>query len=131
MTFPLYIINLSYLLESIAGYEEISVFNYLQLILSVLNFCVNPIKFVQKATLHDNKDFGIVEWLSTSLCFMPLVLIEIIHFFPFCFCYYVDGTLDWDDLVHILLLFNIPKVIFILHVFYLILNGIFGVSSVG
>merc|ERR550525_1618976 len=83
MTFPLYIINLSYLLESIAGYEEISVFNYLQLILSVLNFCVNPIKFVQKATLHDNKDFGIVEWLSTSLCFMPLVLIEIIHFFPF------------------------------------------------
>merc|ERR1719433_2146318 len=119
MTFPLYIINLSYLLESIAGYEEISVFNYLQLILSVLNFCVNPIKFVQKVTDYREGDFGIEEWLSTSLCFMPLVLIEIIHFFPFCFCYYVDGVLDWNDLVKILMLFNMPKEIFILHVFYL------------
>ena len=48
-----------------------------------------------------------------GLC--PIVLIEIIHFFPFIFAYYIDGTLNYKDLVIVLIIFNVPKGIFIMH----------------
>ena len=118
MTFPLYIINLSFLLETVESYEQISTYNIVSLSFSILLFIKTPITFFMECFAINNKDDRtgknqIKAILSIALTFGPLVLLEIIHFFPFCFAYYVDQTLHWRDLIHVLLIFNVPKSIFI------------------
>lgn len=122
MTFPLYIINLSFLLESVTSYNEISRFSIAQLAFSVLNMAWNPIKYTKHATnarYNKNHYSPLGSVMAASFLFAPLVLIEIIHFFPFCFSYYVDHIVAWNDLLNILLIFNVPKIMFILYLFFL------------
>merc|ERR1712079_384515 len=124
MTFPLYIINLSFLLEKVDSLSAIPYQNIAQLIFSVINMIWNPIKYTKHATSYSK---AAVIWfgaagnccskiriiVSAAFLYAPLVLIEVIHFFPFLFCYYVDHTVGYDDLVNILLIFNIPKLLFL------------------
>eukprot|EP01084_Bolivina_argentea_P153406 267485_1 len=120
MTFPLYIINLSFLLESVQKYSDIEPFNIAQLIISLISFVLNPIKLSLSTTQTDygrgnmNISTKIKVLLCATFTFGPIVLIEVIHFFPFCFAHYVDHTLNSTDLLIILLvMFTAPKLIFV------------------
>ena len=46
VSFPLYIINLSYLCETVNSYDQISIYNIIQLIISILNFIKTPPLFL-------------------------------------------------------------------------------------
>eukprot|EP01084_Bolivina_argentea_P279195 477294_1 len=50
MTFPLYIINLSYLLETVESYQNIEIYNILQLSFSILLFIKTPISYFMGVT---------------------------------------------------------------------------------
>eukprot|EP01084_Bolivina_argentea_P065997 120297_1 len=54
MSFPLYIINLSYLLKYISHYNDIQMVNGIQIILSFMNLVINPIKFILAAYEETN-----------------------------------------------------------------------------
>ena len=108
MIFPLYIINLSFLLESTTTYEQISIYNIVQLSFSLLMFLKAPVTFFMASSEKDtyrtlaeiiDKDIAdeeedetfrkkVVKILTIVFAFGPMVLLEIIHFFPFCFAYY-------------------------------------------
>lgn len=119
MTFPLYIINLSFLLESVTVYDEISGFNILQLVCSVLSMGVTPIQYVMSATSLYRWRYPyttcdkLITLVSSSSLLLPLVLVEIVHFCPFLFAYYVDRVIELNDLKAILLIFNVPKILFV------------------
>eukprot|EP01084_Bolivina_argentea_P098273 176624_1 len=116
MTFPLYIINLSYLCELEKSYENISIYNIIPLILSVITFIKTPPLSVVQWTLDQNPNADQTKLLlSSCLTFLPIVMVEIIHFFPFIFAYYIDQVLNYNDLIWIMLIFNVPKLIFIIH----------------
>ena len=128
MTFPLYIINLSFLLENMSTYrinysinewksgEDISIYNLVSLCLSIFMFLKVPITFfINEGMFSGNIDNKCKAAMSVALTFGPIVLLEIIHFFPFCFAYYVDGDLHRDDLIAIIFIFNVPKLLFVAH----------------
>ena len=62
MTFPLYIINLSYLCENISSYRDISIFNIISLLMAVINFIKVPpmslLHFAKFARIQDHYHKG-------------------------------------------------------------------------
>ena len=126
MTYPLYLLNLAYLLEvhTYDNYKDISIYNICQLLFSLISLSLSPffnfVTMVNKSyiensglilSLHDK--FKVYFWIS--LYFVPLMVIEIIHFFPALFAYYLDNTINKEQLGIVLIAFNAPKIIFILH----------------
>ena len=55
-----------------------------------------------------------------SFALVPISLIELLHFFPFLACYYIDHAMNQQDLIIILLIFNIPKLLFALRGYQMI-----------
>eukprot|EP01084_Bolivina_argentea_P061598 112599_1 len=123
MSFPLYIINISFLLETVSSYKAIPTFNLIQLTFSLISLTIAPMKYYVSKTYESYyKTYSLYEkipvYLAVAFTFMPIVLIEVIHFFPFCFCYYVDDTLHQHDLIYVIILFNVPKIIFFSHLLF-------------
>ena len=122
MTFPLYIINLSYLLENAQSFNDISIFNYIQLLFSLINLTITPIQTFVTGIVEPSKDDEHVGCLNKckiyllwTFYFYPIALIEIVHFFPYLFLYYIDKQIVLSQLVVILSIFNIPKLLFVIH----------------
>ena len=116
MTFPLYIINLSYLLENSDSFDDISIFNYLQLLFSLINLTIAPIGMFADR-LSSEFTFGLSKWklyLLSTFYVYPMALIEVIHFFPFLFLYYIDEQIVISQLAIILSMFNIPKLLLVI-----------------
>eukprot|EP01084_Bolivina_argentea_P146944 257177_1 len=125
MTFPLFIINLSFMLETYDEYKNISIFNLLQFIFALFTLSVSPftnllsvkIKFfmMDGIALTFQDKFKLYSIISFTL--IPTLLVEIIHFFPILFAYYIDDILNYRDILWILLLlFNVPKTLFVIHI---------------
>ena len=55
--------------------------------------------------------FGI--FLAYVVFFLPIMTLEIVHFFPILFEYYMYKGITFDDLIIYMLCFNIPKLLFI------------------
>ena len=112
ISFPLYIINVSFMLEK----RQLFIWNILQLISSLFTLSMAPGLFAWtlSAPRHE-EELSIKERFQSCLSFsayiIPLVPIEIIHFFPLLFEYYYYKNLNYNEFVNILLLFNIPKVL--------------------
>ena len=91
MTFPLYIINLSFLLETVRSYsinysinewksdEDISIYNLVSLCLSIIMFLKVPITFfINEGMFSGNIDHKYKAAMTVALTFGPIVLLEII-----------------------------------------------------
>ena len=115
MTFPLYIINLSYLLENVDSFDDISIFNYAQLFFSFINLTITPIQMVADFLSHDFEFSTCKSYLLSTFYIYPMGLIEVIHFFPFLFLYYIDKQIRISQLAIVLFIFNIPKLLFVIH----------------
>ena len=115
MTFPLYIINLSYLLENVNSYQDIPIPNLIQLVSSFVAIIINPIMSLVNASYADTVSKKIKAFLHGLFAFGPVGCIEMIHFFPVLFCYYMDKSIDYDQLSTVLIIFNVPKLLFFLH----------------
>eukprot|EP01083_Nonionella_stella_P154722 498935_1 len=123
MIYPLYIINLSFMLESYETYNEIPIYNILQCTFSLFTLCVSPFMNILKAIVSTYLNKGLVLSIKdkmkiysiVSLSLMPTLLIEIIHFFPILFAYYIDGVIDYQQVLWIMILFNVPKFVFVIH----------------
>lgn len=123
MTFPLYVINLSYLLSNIVNYNQISIYNILQLSFSLFTMCLAPyfnlLEFVSDLYLNNGLILSFSDKLSiySSICGIsfPLMALEVIHFFPLLFSYYIDQSISLKQMWILLLIFNVPKLIFVLH----------------
>ena len=124
MTFPLYIINISYMLEKINNYIDISIYNILQLSASLITLCIAPyfnlIQFISDSYINNGLllTFSDKIKIYSSICgiCIPMTIIEVIHFFPLLFSYYIDKTISLRQLYILLLIFNIPKLIFVFHI---------------
>lgn len=125
MTYPLYLINLSYLLESkIENYHDISIFNYLQLLSSLIVLCVAPftnlLTFLNESYLKVGLILSLrdklISYMIIGFYIFPAMIIEIIHFFPLLFAYYVDHAINLNQLWIILGIFNLPKIGFMIHI---------------
>lgn len=125
MTYPLYIVNMAFILENT---DDISIINYIQLTSSFIVLCISPFANLLSLIKLEYLSFGLVLTIRDKirifivLCwlFVPLMAIEIIHFFPLLCAYYIDGIINFEQLWILLLIFNIPKLLIIIHVFKLI-----------
>lgn len=115
-SFPQYIINISFALE----HNEFSTWNWISIILSLTSLAFSPaIQIIGKhedtkfkcnldVALHILKLFFI--YLFTIV---PIVLLEVVHFFPILIEYYWYQSITIQQLVNCLLWFNFPKLIFL------------------
>lgn len=125
MSYPLYIINLSYLFETyeITGFNNISIYNKLQLLFTLFTLCIAStysfLKLETKFFMIDGIALTLKDRLKLYVIIIltgiPALLIEIIHFFPILFAYYVDHSISYDNFLYLLLIFNAPKLIFVSH----------------
>ena len=67
----------------------------------------------KKSKKSEVAGIGFFAFLAYVVFFLPIMTLEIIHFFPVLFEYYMYKGISYQDLVIYLLLFNIPKVLFI------------------
>eukprot|EP01084_Bolivina_argentea_P135818 239259_1 len=114
MILPLYSINIAFILHNIKSYHEIPIINIIQLIFAFINMVINPIKYI----LAVNKPYSTVfrqiqVFCGASFALIPLITIELIHFIPLLFCYYFEHSITYQEFVNVLLIFNIPKILFI------------------
>eukprot|EP01083_Nonionella_stella_P136361 414894_1 len=126
MIYPLYVVNIAFCLTA---YDQISIYNKLQILLTFVNFIFNPIKLLFYVTKYSNYNarkpcatgdaFKI--YMSSSFVYTPIVILEAIHLTPFGFCYYVFHTLNTRDWIIILLLFSVPKFTMICHMMHKIM----------
>jgi len=127
-SFPQYIISMSFILE----HKVADFFNIMALIMSLIQLMSSPF-FIATMSLFklgfendpDAKSnfakmrtgqlaqMGFLWFLAYAMFFLPILTLEIIHFAPILFEYYMYGGLTRHDLVVYLLCFNIPKVLFI------------------
>ena len=56
---------------------------------------------------------GINLFLLYIMVFMPVTLLEIFHFCPILFEYYMYEVIDYHELVIYLTIFNVPKLLFL------------------
>lgn len=63
---------------------------------------------------HEEKGTYISCFFWTGLWFAPIIMIEIIHFFPLLFAYLYYHSIDTSLFIKYLLAFNIPKTLFLL-----------------
>ncbi|ETO23774.1 hypothetical protein RFI_13400 [Reticulomyxa filosa] len=125
MTYPLYIINLSFMLERTRNYQQISIYNKLQFLVSLFVLCVSPCSIFVEITCVDSYLYqrGLVVSFRDRLriaalwitLLSPIMCVEVIHFFPSLFAYYMDNTLTKTQLIIVFCVFNIPKLGFIGH----------------
>ena len=125
MTYPLYIINLSYLLEQrVSNYHDLSLYNIAQVITALIVLCVTPFtnlltflteSYIKKGGLILSFKDKLFAYFIIGLFVIPAMIIEIVHFFPLLFAYYVDNVINYQTLIVILLIFNVPKVGFVVH----------------
>eukprot|EP01084_Bolivina_argentea_P041853 77260_1 len=123
MTYPLYIINLSFMLEQSNSYSDISVFNILQFGFSLFTLSVSP--FFNLLTLGEliYMNYGLILSIKDkiklygviAITLIPTFLLEIIHFFPILFAYYIDQKINLHEFFMLMLLFNVPKIVFVIH----------------
>ena len=76
MSFPLYIINLSYLLDTTDSYSDISIYNRLQLAFSVVLFCKAPIDLILTIAERESESVSFVDE-----CYRALAIFMV--FFPY------------------------------------------------
>ena len=130
MTYPLYLINVAYILDSeVNEWDTISIYNVLQIGSTLLVLCVTPfLKFVgyvyESYIEHNGLFMSLIDALYVyfwiGVLFTPIMAIEIVHFFPLLFAYYVDDSIkQWSEFAIIMILFNVPKLMFVHHIFKL------------
>ena len=132
MNYPLYIINVSYILENCDTYADISLVNILQLISSIITLAITPLlNYLSQVQQSYVKHSGLILTTCDSvnvysyilLILGPMMTLEIIHFFPILFAYYLNddndsnfNSIEFQHLIIIIGIFNVPKLIFIIHI---------------
>merc|ERR1711998_67026 len=108
-SFSQYIICLSYALDG----GELQWPWILALSVSGISLLLGPFPAIsrQEAT----REHGYLQiFLSTFLWFFPIIVLEVIHFFPLLFAYLYYHSIPTDLFIKYLLAFNIPKAVFLL-----------------
>lgn len=121
----MYIINVSYILEVQESYNDISIWQYISFFNTLISLLFTPYLNLLTITQYQQfqywgfilttRDKWCLIFLPIILLFSPITLIEIIHFFPILFSYYIDNNINYSQFVTIMILFNLTKVIFTIH----------------
>jgi len=107
-TFPQYVICLCYALDG----RPLSYFWCAAMMVTTLYILLGPFHAIAR---HDHHHGGYWHIFSTCLIwYLPIVLLELVHFFPIFFAYYYYHSITKTLLLNYLLVFNVPKVLFLL-----------------
>jgi len=107
-TFPQYVICLCYALDG----RPLSYFWCAAMIVTTLYILLGPFHALAR---HDHYHGGYWHVFCTCLIwYLPIVLLELVHFFPIFFAYYYYHSITKTLLLNYLLVFNVPKALFLL-----------------
>ena len=117
-SFPQYIISLSFILE----HNIVETYNLAAIIMSTIQLLTSPFvapsmviirtgMYVQDK-LGEQVKFGFMLLFLYLTVLFPILVLEMIHFCPVLFEYYVYEGITYNQLVIYLLVFNVPKVVF-------------------
>ena len=121
MVYPLMVINVAYIL----CYGK-DIFTLLQLLFSIFTIVITTIINLYKILYVYYLNHGLILSLWDTIkflfelivLFVPIICLETIHYFPILFSYYNEPSIDklyfWNSLI----IFNIPKALFIVHIWY-------------
>eukprot|EP01083_Nonionella_stella_P040036 108869_1 len=134
MTFPLYLINLSYLLSSTTDYKAIPPIVWIQLVNSIFSACWTIVSglatFSERYSYFDK---GLILSFSDKLkikailaiTFVPVIIVEVTQFFPFLFYFYVEikdvdhyAQRKAEGLFYIVVIFLVSKSLFVMDMFH-------------
>ena len=119
MIFPLYFVNIAYILDTNRSFADISTFNWMQLIASLVNICINPvIVIITRSNMEQNFDnicTSLKRNLTAFFAIVPIIFLEAIQFLPYLFCYFMNDSFSKLDLIIVLAIFNGSKLIFLIH----------------
>ena len=121
MTFPLYIINVAYIVknENLTDFNKTVFLNYCGLIGSFFTLCVSPTtnlltivtrNYLQNGFILSIKD-EIKLYFIMALIGIPVIALEIIRFYPFLVAFYVDNAIDEFEFTFLLIMFNLPLLV--------------------
>eukprot|EP01084_Bolivina_argentea_P250713 420205_1 len=111
ISFPLYILDVSFILEN----RKLYMWNILQLISALFTLSMFPCLFAWKESAEHEQISTLTDRFKRctkfSFLIVPMMPIEIIHFFPLLFEYYYYKNIDYHQFFIILLFFNLPKLL--------------------
>ena len=119
-SFPQYIVSVSFILE----HGIVDIFNVLSLSMSLFQLLTSPLitSMIAYCSLTDKVQkqkwlkpgFLCLLCISYVLVFVPVLTLEVIHFFPVLFERYIYHGIDHRNVIFYLIMFNVPKFIFLL-----------------
>lgn len=136
MVYPLMILNVAYLIENLTSIvmddnnDDVSIYNILELFMSIYVICISSLSNYLQWINDGYLKYGglILSWrdkiktiATVSLIIIPMIILDIVQFFPILFTYYNHNekylTKEWQ-LGILLAMFNAPKCFFIGHLWF-------------